>query len=123
MFYLLSERCHVTTCSSYLVEICVLSGGEPEAALLGLKVQEAGQQSFSYVQVIAIEPGGGLGDVTQLVGKFLLHNGAELCLIPFQRVKLNKQTRSIIQYLTPVNIFWGDIPPRGHTNDTQHTVL
>lgn len=111
MFYLLSEWCqsftcaHETTCSFYLVEICVLSGGEPKTALLGLKVQEAGQQSFSNVQVIAIKAGGRLSDITQLVGEFLLHDGVELRLIPLQRVQLNKQTRSIIQYFPPVSIF------------------
>lgn len=99
MFSLLSEwrrrffpRAHQTS-SAYLVEVRVLSSGEPEAALLGLEVQEARQQSFGDVQVVAIEPGGRLGDVTQLVGEFLLHDGVELRLVPLQRVKLNKQTQ------------------------------
>ncbi len=72
--------------------MCVLSSGESKAALLGLEGQEAGQQSFSNLQVIAIEAGSCLGDVTELVGKFLLHDGVQLCLIALQRIKLNIQT-------------------------------
>lgn len=80
-------------CSSfYLIEMCVLSSGESKAALLGLEGQEAGQQSLSNLQVIAIESGGCLGDVTELVGKLLLHDGVQLCLITLQRIKLNIQT-------------------------------
>ncbi|TNN64678.1 hypothetical protein EYF80_025085 [Liparis tanakae] len=65
---------------------------EPEATLLGLKAQEAGQQPFSNLQVIAVESGGCLGDVTELVGKFLFHDGVQFGLIPLQRIKLNMQT-------------------------------
>lgn len=37
----------VKLCSSfYLIEVCILSSGESEAALLGLKGQEAGKQTF-----------------------------------------------------------------------------
>lgn len=93
-------RAGQTTCFSYLIEIRVLSSGEPKAALLGLKGQEVGQQAFGDLQVIAIEPGGSLGHVTQLVGEFLLHDGVELCLIPLQRVKLNTQRRRVVQYFT-----------------------
>lgn len=76
----------------YLVKIGVLSGGEPEAALMGLKGQQAGQQSLRDLQVVAVETGSGLGHVAQLVGKFLLHDGVELRLIPLQGIELNTQT-------------------------------
>lgn len=80
--------------SSYLVEMCVLSSGESEAALLGLEGQEAGQQSLGDLQVVAVESGGCLGDVTELVGELLLHDGVQLRLITLQRIKLNKQTQT-----------------------------
>lgn len=67
--------------SFYLIEMCVLSSCESKAALLGLKGQEAGQQSLSDLQVIPIESGGCLGDIAELMGEFLLHDGVELCLI------------------------------------------
>lgn len=94
-----------TTCSFYLIEICVLSGGEPKAALLGLKGQKAGQQSFGDLYVIAVEPGGSLSDISQLVGEFLLHDGVELCLIPLQRIKLNMRTCKVIQYFTSKHLW------------------
>lgn len=80
------------TCT-YLIEMCVLSSCEPEAALLGLEGQEAGQQSFGNLQVIAIESGGSLGDVTELMGKFLFQDGVQLRLITLQRIKLNIDTK------------------------------
>lgn len=76
----------------YLIEMCILGSREPEATLLSLKAQEAGQQPFSNLQVIAVESGGCLGDVTELVGKFLFHDGVQFGLIPLQRIKLNMQT-------------------------------
>lgn len=72
--------------------MCILSSSESKAALLGLKGQEAGQQSFGDLQVIAVESGGCLSDITELMGKFLLHDGVQLCLITLQRIKLNIQT-------------------------------
>lgn len=76
----------------YLIEVCVLCSGESKAALLGFEGQEAGQQSFSDLQVIAIESGGCLCDVTELVCKLLLHDGVQLRLITLQRIELNIQT-------------------------------
>lgn len=78
--------------SVYLIEMCVLSSGESEATLLGLEGQEAGQQSFGNLQIIPIESGSGLGDVTQLVGKFLLYDGVQLRLITLEGIELNMQT-------------------------------
>lgn len=78
--------------SSYLIEMCVLSSGQSKAALLGLEGQEAGQQSFSDLQVIPIKLAGSLCDITELVGKLLLHDGVQLCLITLQSIKLNIQT-------------------------------
>lgn len=74
----------------YLIEVCILGGGEPEAALLGLKWEEAGQQPLSYLQVVAVKPGGGLGYITELVGKLLLHDGVQLGLIALQGIELHK---------------------------------
>lgn len=76
----------------YLIEMSILSSRESEAALLGLEGQEAGQQSFCDLQVIAVESGRRLGDITELVGEFLLHDGVQLRLITLQRIKLNIQT-------------------------------
>lgn len=59
----------------YLIVVCVLSGGESKATLLGLEGQEAGQQSLCDLQVIAVESGGCLSDITKLVGELLLHDG------------------------------------------------
>lgn len=72
----------------YLVKVCVLSGGESEATLLGLEGQEAGQQTLGDLQVVPVESAGRLGDIAQLVGQFLLHDGVELRLITLQRIKL-----------------------------------
>ena len=74
----------------YLVEVCVLGGRESKAGLLSLKCQEAGQQTLSYLQVVAVEPGGRLGDVTELVSKLLLHDGVQLRLVTLQGVKLHE---------------------------------
>ena len=82
---------------TYLIEMCVLSSCEPKAALLGLESQETGQQSFSNLQVIAIESCGSLRDVTELMGKFLLHDGVQLRLVTLQRIKLNIDTQKKIQ--------------------------
>lgn len=83
----------IESCSfSYLIKMCVLSRGESEAGLLGLKGQEAGQQPLGDLQVVAVESGGCLGDVTELVSQFLLHDGVQLGLVPLQRIKLNMQT-------------------------------
>lgn len=72
----------------------VLCGCETKAALLCLKSKEAGQQALGDLQVIAVEPGGGLSDVTELVGQFLLCDGVQLRLVALQRVKLVKKRRS-----------------------------
>lgn len=72
--------------------MCILSSSESKAALLGLEGQEAGQQSFGNLQVIAVESGGCLSDVPELVGKFLLQDGVQLGFITLQRIKLNIQT-------------------------------
>lgn len=80
-------------CYFYLIEVCVLSGGESEAALLGLEGQEAGQQSLCDLQIVAVESGCCLGDVTELVGEFLLHDGVQLRLVTLQGIKLNKKKR------------------------------
>lgn len=76
----------------YLVEVRVLRGGESKAALLGFKGQEAGKQSLSNLQVIAIESGGCLCDVAELVCQLFLHDGVQLRLIALQRIELNVQT-------------------------------
>lgn len=68
--------------------MCILSSGESEAVLLRLEGQEAGQQPLGDLQVIAIESSGRLGDVTELVGKFLLHDGVQLRLITLQGIEL-----------------------------------
>lgn len=81
-------RIWIVCSSSYLVEMCVLSSGESEAVLLRLEGQEAGQQPFGDLQVVAVESSGCLGDVTELVGKFLLHDGVKLRLITLQRIEL-----------------------------------
>lgn len=87
-------------CSSfYLIEMCVLSSGQSEAALLGLEGQEAGQQSFCDLQIIPIESGCGLGDVTQLVGKLLLDDGVQLRLITLEGIELNMQIKKNEQVL------------------------
>ena len=77
----------------YLIEVGILGGSESKPVLLGLKCQEAGQQSLSYLQVIAIEAGGSLGNITELVSKLLLHNGVQLCLITLQGIKLYNKNR------------------------------
>lgn len=78
----------MTVC--YLIEVCILSGSEAKTTLLGLKYQEAGEESFSNLQVIAIEPAGSLCNIPELVGKFLLHDGVQFCLITLQGIKLHK---------------------------------
>lgn len=75
--------------------MCVLSGGESEAALLGLEGQEAGQQSLCDLQIVAVESGCCLGDVTELVGEFLLHDGVQLRLVTLQGIKLNKKNACV----------------------------
>lgn len=76
----------------YLIEVSILSGGEAKTTLLGLKCQEAGEETFGNLQVIAIEPAGSLSNIPELVSKLLLHDGVELCLITFQGIKLYKTT-------------------------------
>lgn len=88
--------------SVYLIEMCILSSGESEAALLGLKGQEAGQQPFGNLQIVPIETGSGLGDVTQLVGKFLLYDGVQLRLIALEGIQLNMQTPAKHEKQIPV---------------------
>lgn len=75
----------------YLVEVCVLSGRESEAALLGLEGEEAGQQALGDLQVIPVEAAGCLCDVAELVGQLLLHDGVQFRLVTLQRIQLNKQ--------------------------------
>lgn len=75
----------------YLVEVCVLSGRESEAALLGLEGEEAGQQALGDLQVISVEAAGCLCDVAELVGQLLLHDGVQFRLVTLQRIQLNKQ--------------------------------
>lgn len=75
----------------YLVEVCVLSGRESEAALLGLEGEEAGQQALGDLQVVPVEAAGCLCDVAELVGQLLLHDGVQFRLVTLQRIQLNKQ--------------------------------
>lgn len=76
----------------------ILSGREPEAALLGLEGQEAGQQALGDLQVVAIESARGLCDVTQLMGELLLHDGVQLRLVTLQRVQLYTHTHTSVGY-------------------------
>lgn len=75
----------------YLIEVCVLSGRQSEAALLGLEGQEAGQQTLGDLQVVPVEAAGCLCDVAELVGQFLLHDGVQFRLVTLQRIKLSTQ--------------------------------
>ena len=74
----------------------VLRGRESEARLLRLERQEAGQQPLGDLQVVAIETGRGLGDIAQLVGQLLLHDGAQLRLVALQGLQLHTHTHTHI---------------------------
>lgn len=72
----------------YVVEVGVLRGSQAKPVLLILEVQQAGKQPLRNLQVVAIETRRCLGDVAQLIGKLLLHDGAEVRLVPLHRLQL-----------------------------------
>lgn len=81
--------------------MCVLSGSESKAALLGLKCQEAGEQPFSYLQIVPVESGRGFRYVPELVGQLLLHDGIQFCLVTLKGVKLHgKNIKDKIKSIT-----------------------
>lgn len=72
-----------------LVEVCVLRGGEAEAALAALEGHEAGQQAEGDVHVVAKVVLHVVRHGPQAVRQLLGFNRVELSLVPLQALQLS----------------------------------